>query len=122
MPGDRAVPNLPSRDFDATAQFYGGFGFTERYRADAWMILTRGPLELEFFLHPQVDPLSSGFQCTIRVADLDELWQEIQAIGVPVMDSGYPRLHEPRMQEWGLRAAFLVDVDGTQLTLIEEPR
>ena len=38
---DLAVPNLPSRDFDRTAGFYGGFGFTVSYRDDGWLILRR---------------------------------------------------------------------------------
>lgn len=121
MVADRAVPNLPSRDLLRTREFYGGFGFTEHYRDDAWLILRRGELQLEFFAHPDLDPSTSAFQCAIRVADLDELWGALVTAGVPVQSSGFPRLQEPRMQAWGLRAGYLTDPDGTQLTLIAEP-
>ncbi len=117
---DRTVPNLPSRDLDRTAAFYESFGFVERYRDDRWLILQRGPLGLEFFLHVDVDPYSSGFQCTVRVRDLDELWGAIRSAGVDVATVGFPRLHEPRVEASGLRIGYLVDQDGTQLTLIEE--
>nr|WP_217183200.1 bleomycin resistance protein [Streptomyces sp. AC495_CC817] len=116
---DRAVPNLPSRDLDVTAAFYGGFGFEQTYRDDGWMVLARGTLSLEFFLFPELDPASSSFMCSIRVDDLDALYHRISASGVEEGTVGAPRLHPVRPQPWGLRAGFLVDPDGTQLTLIE---
>lgn len=117
---DRAVPNLPSRDFDATEEFYGGFGFERIFRDDGWMILTRGGLQLEFFPYAGLDPLSSSFMCCLRVADVDELYGAIAGSGVREGTSGTPRLHPVRLQDWGMRAGFLVDLDGTQLTLIEQ--
>ncbi len=39
---DRATPNLPARDFAATAAFYEALGFAEDFRSDGWMILSRG--------------------------------------------------------------------------------
>lgn len=78
---DRALPNLPSRDLAATLDFYSGFGFVERYRDEAWMILSRGKLTLEFFHHRELEPKASHFQCTVRVADLDELWEAVHAAG-----------------------------------------
>ena len=78
---DRALPNLPSRDPATILDFYAGFGFVERYRDEAWMILSRGTLTLEFFHHPELEPKASHFQCTVRVADLDELWEAVHAAG-----------------------------------------
>lgn len=119
MTGDRALPNLPSSDFDVTQRFYERFGFRVVFRDDGWMILRRGAVEIEFFPHPDLDPLTSSHRCTIRVDDLDELWQAIHTSGVLVADRGRPRLHEPRVERSGLRIGYLVDVDGTQLTLIQ---
>ena len=119
---DRAVPNLPSRDLDLTERFYGRFGFERSFRDDGWMILRRGELQLEFFPVPDLDPATSASRCTIRVADVDELANAVAAAGVPIAETGFPRLHEVRAQEWGLRAGHLVDPDGNLLTLIAEPR
>ena len=58
---DHATPNLPSRDFETTSRFYAQFGFEQGWRDDGWMILKRGGLTLEFFPHPDVDPLTSNF-------------------------------------------------------------
>jgi len=118
---DRAVPNLPSRNFDATEAFYAGFGFDCAFRDEGWMILTRGGLQLEFFPYPGLDPTTSNFMCSIRVADVDELVETIADAGVPVRSTGAPRLNPVQMQPWGLRAGYVIDLDGTQLALIEQP-
>lgn len=115
---DRATPNLPSRNFDDTETFYCGFEFERSFRDAGWMILARGGLELEFFPAPDLDPWSRSFMCCLRVTDVDELYDAIRRSGVQEATVGMPRLHPVRMQEWGLRAGYLVDPDGTQLTLI----
>ncbi|WP_292836095.1 bleomycin resistance protein [Microbacterium sp.] len=117
---DRAVPNLPSRDFDATSRFYGSWGFVEHYRDPVWLILRRGSIQLEFFPFPDLDPRESSFMCSIRVAEIDQLHAEIVRAGVPIAPAGAPRLSEIAVQRWGQRAAFLIDLDGTQLHLIED--
>ena len=116
---DRALPNLPSRDFDATIAFYGGFGFELVFRDDGWLILRRGELQLEFFLFPGLVPEESSFMCSVRVDDVDELYWQIKGAGVVEKSVGSPRLLPVRLQSWGQRAGFLVDPDGTQLQLFE---
>jgi catechol 2,3-dioxygenase-like lactoylglutathione lyase family enzyme len=116
---DRAVPNLPSRDFDATAAFYGSFGFEPTFRDDRWLILSRGTLVLEFFPFRDVSPESSSFMCSVRVDDVDELYGSIREAGVEEKSTGAPRLHPVATQYWGQRVGYLVDLDGTQLHLIE---
>lgn len=116
---DHAVPNLPSRDFDDTIAFYGPVGFAVAYRDEGWLILRRGNLQLEFFLFPDLLPDESSFMCSIRVDDVAALYGRFLAAGVAETAVGRPRLHLVRSQPWGGRAGFLVDPDGTQLTLIE---
>lgn len=116
---DRAVPNLPSRDLDATFAFYGAFGFEVDYRSDDWMILRRGMLQLEFFAYPDLDPAASSFMCSVRVDRVDDLYERIRDSGVEEREAGHPRLVPVRPQPWGQRAGFLIDLDGTQLHLID---
>jgi catechol 2,3-dioxygenase-like lactoylglutathione lyase family enzyme len=118
---DRAVPNLPSRDFDATIAFYRGFGFEQDYRDEGWLILRRGELSLEFFPFADLDPASSSFMCSIRVDDVDELYRSITAAGVVEKTVGFPRVHPVATQPSGLRIGNLIDIDGTQVNLIENP-
>ncbi len=62
---DHATPNLPSRDFEGTLQFYQKLGFDTEFRDDGWMILNRGDAKLEFFPHPELVPSTSSFSCCI---------------------------------------------------------
>ena len=117
---DRAVPNLPSRSFDDTIAFYRGFGFDEQFRDGGWLILERDGIVLEFFLAPEHDPYASWFMTSVRVNDLDALYAAVRASGVPERESGIPRLVTVALREWGQRAGYLVDPDGTQLHLIED--
>jgi len=116
---DAATPNLPSRDFAATARFYAVLGFQEDYRSDGWMILSRGSAMLEFFPYPDLDPYQSAFSCCLRLDDLPAMMRQVEASGVPDARRGIPRYHPPRLEESGLTIAYLIDPDGTLLRLIQ---
>lgn len=115
---DAATPNLPSRDFDATAAFYAALGFEKSWRDDQWMILTRGGLTLEFFPHPDLDPATSWFSCCLRLDDLQGFYAVCRAAGLPEAETGWPRLHAPRRMDRGGEMAALIDPDGTLLRLL----
>ena len=120
--GDGQGPAEPLYiDVSSTLEIYAGFGFVERYRDEAWMILSRGMLTLEFFHHPELEPKASHFQCTVSVIRPRRTVGGGARGGVRISSQGQPRLHRPRIEESGLRIGYLVDPDGTQLTLIEEP-
>lgn len=116
---DAATPNLPSRDFEKTSQFYSLLGFTESWRDKGWMILKRGTLTLEFFPHPELDPLASWFSCCLRLDDLDAFYAVCTQAGIPEGCKGQPRLHPPEDQPWGLRMGAFVDPDGTLVRMIQ---
>jgi catechol 2,3-dioxygenase-like lactoylglutathione lyase family enzyme len=116
---DQATPNLPARDFAATAAFYAKLGFTEDYRSEGWMILSRGDMMLEFFPYPDLDPYQSSFGSCLRLDDLAGMMALVEASGVPDARKGIPRYHPPRLEESGLTIAYLIDPDGTLLRLIQ---
>jgi hypothetical protein len=105
---DAATPNLPSRNFDVTADFYARLGFEPSWRDAGWMILKRGALTLEFFPHPDLDPATSWFSCCLRLDDLDGFYAV-----------GWPRLHAPKLEPWGGRVGALIDPDCTLVRLIQ---
>jgi catechol 2,3-dioxygenase-like lactoylglutathione lyase family enzyme len=113
---DRITANLPARDFGATEAFYARLGFTRGFRDGGWMILHRGPLELEFFPYPDLDPWSSSFGACVRVSDVDALHAAWSAARLPA--EGIPRLTAPKNESWGLRTCFLVDADGSLLRVL----
>lgn len=114
-----ATPNLPSRNFSQTERFYGRLGFITVFRDEEWMILERAGLQLEFFPHPELNPLTSWFSCCLRLDDLDVFCEQCRSSGIPETDVGQPRLHLATRQEWGSRMGALVDPDGTLLRLIQ---
>jgi hypothetical protein len=67
---DLAIPILPSRSLPGTLAFYARLGFDGSVvgEGDAYAILTRGDLELHFFLHPGLEPAESWAGCYLRVA------------------------------------------------------
>ena len=116
---DHATPNLPARSFDATEAFYAKLGFEAGWKDEGWMILHRETAMLEFFPFADLDPYQSSFSCCLRLDDLDAMIEAVQAAGIPVAAAGMPRLHQPRPEPSGLRIAYLVDLDGTLLRLIQ---
>ena len=119
---NRATPNLPSRDLEATAEFYTRLGFVEEYRDAGWLILTRDGATLEFFPFLDLDPATSSFGCCLRLDDVDEFFQTCVVAGLPIATQGWPRLHPPKAEvESGLRIGALIDLDGTLLRLIANP-
>jgi hypothetical protein len=118
---DRATPNLPSRDFAVTSDFYATLGFVEQFRDARWMILARGDLVLEFFPYPDLDPAGSSFGSCLRLDDLDTFYDACAAAGLAETDRGWPRLHAPKVEDSGLRIGALVDPDCSLLRLIANP-
>ncbi len=118
---DTATPNLPSRDFDATLQFYRSLGFEPTWRDAGWMILRNGGMVLEFFPHPQLDPATSWFSCCFRLGDVDAFIRALADAGIPETSSGWPRFHRPVPQAWGGRVGALIDLDGSLIRLVQAP-
>ena len=115
---DHATPNLPSRNFEKTANFYSAIGFTQGYRDEGWMILSKGSIVLEFFPHLDLNPSTSWFSCCLRLDDLDGFYASCKSARVPEAASGQPRIHPPTL-EGEMRIGALIDPDGSLLRLIQ---
>lgn len=116
---DQATPNLPSRSFDATEAFYLPLGFERSWRDESWLVLEKGDVCLEFFLHQEVEPSKSAFSCCLRLDDMQAFVAACQDAGIPDARSGWPRIHPPRLEDSGVQIAYLIDLDGTLLRLIQ---
>ena len=116
---DHATPNLPSRDFEATAQFYERLGFEEGWRDQGWMILKRGDLTVEFFPHAELDPATGNFSCCLRLDDMPAFCDLCKSAGLPEQCWGWPRLHPASEEASGKTIAYMVDLDGSLVRLIQ---
>ena len=115
---ERVTANLPARNFDETERFYKSLGFTVAFRDEGWMILTRGPLEIEFFPHPDLQPSQSWFSACVRVDDVNALHAAWSQSGLPA--KGIPRITDPVDEPWGFRIFALVDPNGSLLRCLSQ--
>ena len=113
------TPTLPSRDLAATSAFYAQLGFREVFRDDGWLIVARGPLQLEFFPHPGLDPYTNYAGCCLRVSDARALHSAFSGADLPATPRGIPRLTAPVDQPWGFREFALLDPDGNLVRGLE---
>ncbi len=114
-----ATPNLPSRNYDATEAFYRSIGFVASWRDAGWMIMQSDGLQLEFFRYPDLDPAESSFSCCLRLDNLHAFYTICLAAKIPEAKTGWPRLHPPTKVHSGLEIAYLVDLDGSLIRLVQ---
>lgn len=119
MRTDRITANLPSRDFAATEAFYARLGFDCTYRSGEWMILERGPLEVEFFPWPDLDPYASAASACVRVDDLDALHAAWSSLGLSRDPRQIPRLTAIEKRPDVPRMFALLDGDGSLLRVLQ---
>jgi catechol 2,3-dioxygenase-like lactoylglutathione lyase family enzyme len=115
-----AAPILPARDLAATLAFYERLGFEAlgaRWEAYRYLIVRRGSVELHFWEHPKVDPLTTDFSCYLFVRDADALHAEWDRIGVATDRTTGSRLMPPVDTDYGLREFALVDPNGNLLRI-----
>jgi catechol 2,3-dioxygenase-like lactoylglutathione lyase family enzyme len=112
-----AIPTLPSRSLPNTLAFYSRLGFEGEIlgAGDAYAILTRGDLEIHFFLHAELVPAESWAGCYLRVAEVEPLYQACLVQGLP--KRGIPRMDILDDKPWGMREFAVVDDDGNLLRI-----
>src|SRR4051812_18187099 len=124
----KAIPNLPSRDLDATSTMFARLGFRETGRYDTYSVLERDDIELHFFANPDLDPGSTAGMCYIRVTDVETIYAEAVAAGFEVLSGdalderwarGGPldRITALEDKPWGLHEFALLDVDNNLLRI-----
>lgn len=107
---DIAIPILPGRSLLKTLEFYGRLGFEGEIIGGSYAILTRGDLEVHFFLHTELNPAESFAGCYLRVASVEALYQAFLTAGLP--RQGRPRMDFLEDKPWGMREFAVVDEDG----------
>jgi len=118
MLSDQAIPILVSRDIAKSVDFYQKLGFKSHYPSNPnadYAILYRGALEIHLSFFPDIVPAESYLACYLRVAQVDELFQEFQTLDLP--RTGIPRLGGLEDKPWGMREFHIVDPDGNLLKI-----
>jgi catechol 2,3-dioxygenase-like lactoylglutathione lyase family enzyme len=97
-------------------------GFREAFRADGWLVLERGSLQLEFFPCAKLDPRTNIASCCLRVSDAHALHEAFAAANFATSTRAIPRITAPVDQPWGFREFSVVDPDGNLLRCLEPLR
>lgn len=107
---EMARPFLPSKDFALSTRFYVALGFEPLLLADDVAIFRIG--RGEFLLQARyVKDWAENSMLQLMVDDLDQWWQDIQALDLPGQFGVAPP-KPPAVQPWGLRVAYVVDPAG----------
>ncbi|GAB2840715.1 VOC family protein [Pseudoduganella ginsengisoli] len=114
-PADIAIPILPSRSLENTLSFYRRLGFDGCTAGPGYAIVTRGSLEIHFFLHTEIQPVASFAGCYLRVADVDTLYFAFSEAKLP--PHGIPRMDRVEDKPWGMREFAVIDDDGNLLRI-----
>ena len=117
---DRAIPQLPARSLERTLAFYRRLGFDCEMVSPTndYAIADRCALEVHFFLHESLVPQESAFGSYFRVNEVDTLFAEFSALGLP--SSGIPRITALENKPWGMREFAIVDEDGSLIRIGRE--
>ncbi|MBI1293078.1 VOC family protein [bacterium] len=112
----RAVPILPALSITETRDFYVKAGFQVRFFDDAhygYLIVERDGIELQFFRHNTLNPLTNDHGAYVRCDEVDAVPEIFAPLGLP--DHGVPRFTAPEDRPWRMREAYLVDLNGNLL-------
>lgn len=107
------IPKLPMRDKQATRDYYVqqlGFSVAGGDFPD-YLMLRRDGVEIHFFAHPELDPLTNDGQVYIRTDQVDALYKEMLDRHTPIHPNG-PLAVKP----WGQKEFSLLDPDHNLLT------
>ena len=111
-------------DLVRSADFYEKLGFTEAYRNDRGIIMTKEMVQLFLFATKQSNPSPVERELglfdnppgidhiSFAVADIDSLYAELNEAGVRFGG-------QPENQSWGARMVGLKDPDGNNLYFVQ---
>ena len=120
---ERTIPILPCRSIDDTLAFYEALGFAVTYRQErpnTFAAVTRGGIELQFFVLKALDPTANYSTCYVIVVDADALYEHSR----PVSGRSLGRLPSRgipvgalRDMSYGVRQFVVVDPGGNYIRI-----
>jgi catechol 2,3-dioxygenase-like lactoylglutathione lyase family enzyme len=108
--GEVARPFLPSRDFDASKQFYRVLGFEQLLDGDDVAIFRVGATS--FILQRRYQKQwAENCMMQLMVDDVDAWWAHVTQLDLPKRFGIRPP-QAPAVQPWGLLVLYLTDPSG----------
>jgi catechol 2,3-dioxygenase-like lactoylglutathione lyase family enzyme len=121
---ERTIPILPCHSIEEVLAFYRALGFVVTYqqkRPNTFAVVSRGGIELQFFVMKGFDPAGSYSTCYVLVSDVDGLYEAfrsgLQAAIGRVPTRGIPRIGALRDMSYGVRQFVVVDPGGNYIRI-----
>jgi catechol 2,3-dioxygenase-like lactoylglutathione lyase family enzyme len=111
-------PKLPSRNIAITRDYYTNkLGFREWGNSNTanYLMLEKDKIQIHFFEHKYLDPLTNYGQLYIRVQEIDKLFRELSNNKTAIHPNGHLE-----NKAWGQREFSLLDPDNNLLTFGQE--
>ena len=113
-------PFVPAKDFETSKRFYADLGFQiEPLGNDlAEIALGRHSFLLQNYF---VEQWAGNFMMHLLVGDVDAWWKHIACLDLPAR-YGVPSPKAPKLEDWGLKVAYVIDPAGVLWHIAERPR
>jgi hypothetical protein len=103
-------PFVPARDFTKSRDFYETLGFCAEPLGDKLVELRLGPYS--FLLQDYyIEQWAENFMMHVLVDDLAAWWQHVASLDLPGRYGVQPP-RAPKLENWGLTVAYVVDPSG----------
>ncbi|MCH0565897.1 MULTISPECIES: VOC family protein [unclassified Streptomyces] len=108
----RVVPNIPSRSFGKSSEFYGVLGF-EEVMDHGWIMTLASPgnpsVQVSVMTEDQTAPVIPDM--SIEVEDVDAAYAAMRERGAEIV-------HPLSDEEWGVRRFFVRDPNGRVVNVL----
>ncbi|GHE63217.1 hypothetical protein GCM10018785_35160 [Streptomyces longispororuber] len=119
---EKTIPLLPAHSLQPVVDFYTALGFETTYFQKspyAYVVVERGPVELQFFGMRQYDPAASYSGCYVLTDDVDGLYEAfragLKAAYGKVPRRGLPRIGPVKDMSYGVRQFLMTDPAGNSI-------
>mgnify|MGYP001179595510 CR=1 FL=1 len=109
------IPKLPMRNKSITKTYYiETLGFKEMADYGNYLVLVKDNIEIHFFEHRELKPNENYGQVYIRIANIDQYYQQLLAEHVSIHPNGHLEV-----KLWHQKEFALLDPDNNLLTFGE---
>lgn len=111
------IPRLPAKNLEETRSFFEiQLGFKTINRYPDYLLMEKEGIELHFFHHPELDPLTNYAMVYLRMKEgIDMLYADFLQRNVPIHPNG-----SLEAKPWGMMEFSVLDPNHTLLTFGQE--
>lgn len=110
---------FPAKDFELSKRFYADLGFDVKPLGPDLAMVSLGT-QAFLLQNYYVAEWAGNFMMHLLVNDLDAWWSHVARLDLPTR-YGVPTPKPPKLEDWGLRTAYVIDPSGVLWHIAEVP-